>query len=225
MALWALILAVLVALASFAVSFNGLISAAGWAGAPPVLRSAVPLVVGLSILVFTVAAVVTRARGANSRLSWAAVGLFTAVSTVTNATHALSDGASTAMTTASVVAGAGIAGLMPVACFIVTHTAVSVVVAPPHGSVAARRRAERERVRSAVGSPPSPGSNDRLDAPRRQRGRPDSTQVLASAARSMTQRQIAHELGGVEVGSPADIHKSRLRARRVVLVKFPREDT
>ncbi|GAA1938202.1 hypothetical protein GCM10009689_18580 [Brevibacterium antiquum] len=151
MAASALLLAVLVAVASFAVSFTGLIAAAGWAGIPRPLRPAVPIVVDLSILVFTVAAVVARARGEGVRLAWSSVGFFTVVSMITNATHALSDGNSTATTLPALVVGSFIASLMPLACLISTHTAVSVAVAPPQGSNAARRRAERARVdRSAT---------------------------------------------------------------------------
>lgn len=161
MAASALLLAVLVAVASFAVSFTGLIAAAGWAGIPRPLRPAVPIVVDLSILVFTVAAVVARARGEDVRLAWSSVGFFTVVSMVTNATHALSDGNSTATTFPALVVGSFIASLMPLACLISTHTAVSVAVAPPQGSKAARRRAERARVdQSTLLAPePSPASS------------------------------------------------------------------
>lgn len=161
MAASALLLAVLVAVASFAVSFTGLIPAAGWAGIPRPLRPAVPIVVDLSILVFTVAAVVARARGEDVRLAWSSVGFFTVVSMVTNATHALSDGNSTATTFPALVVGSFIASLMPLACLISTHTAVSVAVAPPQGSKAARRRAERARVdQSTLLSPePPPASS------------------------------------------------------------------
>lgn len=199
MALWALILAVLVAVASFAVFFTGLISAAGWAGVPTVLRPAVPLVVDSSILVFTVAAVVARGRGADPRLSWAAVGFSTLVSMVTNATHALSDGTSTATTWPAIVVGAAIAGLMPVACLVSTHTAVSVAVAPPHGSVATRRRAERQRLASVdstgIEAHAQPDRTQRSSRPRSSKVHIDASAVVSLVAEGKTQRQIADELG------------------------------
>lgn len=202
MALCALILAVAVAVASFAVSFTGLISAAGWAGIPPVLRPAVPLVVDLSILVFTVAAVVARARGEDVRLAWSAVAFFTVVSMMTNATHALADDISTAQTLPALIIGAFIAGLMPLACLIATHTAVSVAVAPAQGSKTARQRAERARVEAA--RPPSTVSeyaaltNKQGKKPSRSRAsRPaiDTEQVVEMDAAGRSQREIAEELG------------------------------
>lgn len=204
MALCALILAVAVAVASFAVSFTGLISAAGWAGIPPVLRPAVPLVVDLSILVFTVAAVVARARGEDVRLAWSAVAFFTVVSMMTNATHALADDISTAQTLPALIIGAFIAGLMPLACLIATHTAVSVAVAPAQGSKAARQKAERARVeatsRSTVGEYAALAgkqtSKSKKTAPvRTTRGSVDTARVVEMDAAGRSQREIAEVLG------------------------------
>jgi hypothetical protein len=144
----AVVLTLLVASASVAVSFTGLIAAAGWAGIPPLLRPALPVVVDASILVFTVAAVVARGRGESTRLAWGSVAAFTAVSVVTNAAHALGDGVSTASSITTYLLGAFLAGLMPLACFVATHTVVSLVVAPPEGSVTQRRKAERARNRT-----------------------------------------------------------------------------
>lgn len=80
------------AVASFTLSFQGLIQAADWAGIAPQLRWLVPIVVDSTILVYAVAAFVQGARGGSTLLSWCAVGFFTAVSVAANAAHVLAPG-------------------------------------------------------------------------------------------------------------------------------------
>ncbi|WP_138418702.1 DUF2637 domain-containing protein [Sinomonas gamaensis] len=139
-ALTALGLVGVLAAASFTLSFQGLIQAAGWAGIPPILRWLVPVVVDSTILVYAVAAAVQRARGEDTRLSWVAVAFFTTVSVAANAAHVLAPDGVPAMMTPAVAFGAGIAAIMPLSLFFATETCVALVVAPPVGSVAQRRK-------------------------------------------------------------------------------------
>lgn len=196
----AVALALMVAASSFVVSFTGLIAAAGWAGIPPLLRPALPIVVDSSILVFTVAAVVARGRGESTRLAWGSVGAFTAVSVITNAAHAIGDDISTATSTGTYALGALLAGIMPLACLVATHTVVSLVVAPPEGTTAQRRKAERARNRAPKTQPqeggskqaPTPaGSSRPATAP----SGIDYQRVRALAAEGLSQRAIAEEIG------------------------------
>lgn len=133
-------LVAVLAVASFTLSFLGLIQAAGWAGVPEQLRWLVPIVVDATILVYAVAASVQRARGESTTLSWVAVGFFTVVSVAANAAHVLAPGGVLAPLNGSVIFGAFLASIMPVSLFFATETTVKLAVAPVYGSVAQRRR-------------------------------------------------------------------------------------
>ncbi len=108
-------------LVSFAVSFAGLVSVAAWAQVPHWLRWAVPVFVDGALLAYTLAVLVQRARGESTRFAWSALAAFTAVSVAANAAHVL--GAQTDPDWRS-WAGAGIAGLAPLAVFAATHTVI-----------------------------------------------------------------------------------------------------
>jgi FtsH-binding integral membrane protein len=98
--------------ASFAVSFAGLYAAAEWAVGPnPVLQAAVPLMLDIAIVAFTLALFVERDRGESVRGTWAAIALFAAASSAANVLHTLDVG--TAATPAQAVAGAVISGGAP----------------------------------------------------------------------------------------------------------------
>jgi hypothetical protein len=140
MMLLSLGLVAVLAVASFTLSFLGLIQAAGWAGIPEHLRWLVPIVVDSTILVYAVAASVQRARGESTTLSWVAVGFFTLVSVLANAAHVLAPGGVLAPLDATVIFGAFLAAIMPVSLFFATETTVKLAVAPVYGSVAQRRR-------------------------------------------------------------------------------------
>lgn len=140
MMLLSLGLVAVLAVASFTLSFLGLIQAAAWAGIPEQLRWLVPIVVDATILVYAVAASVQRARGESTTLSWVAVGFFTAVSVAANAIHVLAPGGVFAELNGTVVFGAFLASIMPISLFFATETTVKLAVAPVYGSVAQRRR-------------------------------------------------------------------------------------
>ncbi|HEX9087859.1 MAG TPA: DUF2637 domain-containing protein [Arthrobacter sp.] len=140
MMLLSLGLVAVLAIASFTLSFLGLIQAAVWAGIPVELRWLVPVVVDSTILVYAVAASVQRARGESTTLSWVAVGFFTAVSVSANAAHVLAPGGVMAALDGTVIFGAILAAIMPISLFFATETTVKLAVAPVYGSVAQRRR-------------------------------------------------------------------------------------
>lgn len=139
-------LVAVLAVASFTLSFLGLIQAAAWAGIPEQLRWLVPIVVDATILVYAVAASVQRARGESTTLSWVAVGFFTAVSVAANAAHVLAPGGVFTELNGAVVFGAFLASIMPISLFFATETTVKLAVAPVYGSVAQRRRRAAKRL-------------------------------------------------------------------------------
>lgn len=105
-------LVALIAIASFSVSFSGLYAAASWAvGNNPALQVAVPIMLDVAIIAFTIALFVEREHGESVRGTWVAIGVFAAVSALSNVLHTLS--VSTATTSAQLIVGAIISGGAP----------------------------------------------------------------------------------------------------------------
>ncbi|WP_249336233.1 DUF2637 domain-containing protein [Sinomonas gamaensis] len=213
MALTALGLVAVLGVASFTLSFQGLIQAAAWAGIPPLLRWLVPIVVDSTILVYALAAAVQRARGENTRLSWAAVAFFTTVSVAANAAHVLAPEGVPAQLTLPLAFGAALAAIMPISLFFATESVVQMAVAPPLGTIAQRRKRallklaqERGEDLGALGlsadgsgsrasAGPRPGQRAGTTGPARPRVEADPAKVRELAERGMSHREIASELG------------------------------
>jgi hypothetical protein len=121
-----------VGVTSFMLSYAGLGAAATWGHVPSWLAWAVPVTIDGSILVYTVAALVYRARGESARVAWASLAGFASLSVLANSVHAWDAAPDVVRTTIGVV----IAGLAPVAVLLTTHTLVRLVVAPPAADVA-----------------------------------------------------------------------------------------
>lgn len=112
---------------SFVLSYSGLVAVAAWASVPPYLAWTVPVTIDASILVYTLAVFIFRARGERNARVWTSLVLFTAVSVAANAAHAWDAGAGDWHG----YAGAAIAGLAPVSVLLTTHTLAELVVARP----------------------------------------------------------------------------------------------
>jgi len=110
-----LLLALIAALAaaSFYVSFSGLYAAAAWAvGDNPPLQFAVPIMLDVAIVAFTIALFVERERGEKVAWTWVSIGLFAAVSAYSNVLHTLV--VSTAVNFPQLLVGAIISGGAPI---------------------------------------------------------------------------------------------------------------
>jgi hypothetical protein len=139
---FAVVVTALLAAVSFALSFAGLVAVAEWAGVPPWLRWAVPVVVDGAQLVFTAGMLVHSARGDSTARSWAALGFFAAVSIAANAAHGWDAGADAWRA----YAGAFMAGLAPLAVVLSIHELAALAVARPlPDDVAAGTAADVER--------------------------------------------------------------------------------
>jgi hypothetical protein len=114
------------AAASFYISFSGLYAAAEWAVGPnPPLQFAVPIMLDISIIAFTLALFIERERGEKVAATWVAIGAFTAVSLVANVLHTFV--VSTAEDQYQLIIGAVISGGAPLLlAFAVDKIAVKV---------------------------------------------------------------------------------------------------
>lgn len=99
--------------ASFYVSFSGLFAAAAWAvGDNPPLQFAVPIMLDIAIIAFTLSLFVERERGEKVRWTWVAIASFAAISATANILHTLV--VSTATDNYQLIVGAVISGGAPV---------------------------------------------------------------------------------------------------------------
>lgn len=108
-----LLLILLMAAASFYVSFWGVYEAASWAvGDAPALQFAVPLMLDVAIIAFTLSLFIERERDEKVWGTWLAISAFTLVSAFANVTHAFA--VSTAENETQMLVGSVIAGGAPV---------------------------------------------------------------------------------------------------------------
>lgn len=118
--LWfTVVLITLLGLCSFMVSFNGLHDVASWVGLPDWMRWTVPIFIDIAILAYSMAAVIHKSRGETVITTWVTLGVFTLISVVANAAHALSAGEGE--TAVQRWIGAAIAAAAPVAVFAATE--------------------------------------------------------------------------------------------------------
>ena len=108
-----LFLVAAMAAASFYVSFSGLFAAAAWAvGDNPPLQFAVPIMLDVAIIAFTLSLFVERERGERVWGTWMAISIFAGVSATANIFHTLQ--VSTAVNIQELIIGAVISGGAPI---------------------------------------------------------------------------------------------------------------
>lgn len=117
----------ILAVVSFMVSFAGLSEVARWVGVPEWMAWSVPTFIDLAIVAYTLAVLIHRSRGERTVASWCSLGVFTAVSVVANAAHALSVGHAVEW---QAWIGAGIAAMAPLAVLAATEELGRLAVAP-----------------------------------------------------------------------------------------------
>lgn len=101
------------AAASFYVSFSGLYAAAEWAVGPnPPLQFAVPIMLDVAIVAFTLALFVERERGERVWGTWLAIATFALASATANILHTLD--VTTAVNLGQLIVGAVISGGAPI---------------------------------------------------------------------------------------------------------------
>lgn len=115
---------VTIAAASFVLSFHGLRDVATWGRVPLWLAWLVPVMIDAAVLCYTLAWLVQRARRESTVLSWCALALFTAVSTLGNTLHGWEPSELVQR-----IVGTAVVGLAPIAMLLATHTLAQLLTA------------------------------------------------------------------------------------------------
>lgn len=113
---------------SFMVSFAGLTEVAKWVGVPTWMRWTIPAFIDMAILAYSMAVLIHRSRGGSTWRSWMSLSLFTGVSVVANAAHALSIEHEVIW---QAWIGAGLAALAPIGVFAATEELGRLAVEQP----------------------------------------------------------------------------------------------
>ncbi|MFC8598379.1 DUF2637 domain-containing protein [Isoptericola sp. NPDC057191] len=116
----------LVFLAWFALSSVALFDVGLWGNVPVPLSAAVPVMLDVALVVYSLSALVRRSRGQSARYSWTLLAFFTVVSLVGNATHAL--GIPEAV---QPIVGAVVVALAPLAALASLGNLAGLVIAAP----------------------------------------------------------------------------------------------
>lgn len=112
-----ILLALAIAAASFVLSFHGLRDVATWGRVPLWLAWLVPVMIDAAVLCYTLAWLVQRARRESVALSWSALALFIAVSTLGNTLHGWHPSELVQR-----IVGTAVVGLAPLAMLLAVHT-------------------------------------------------------------------------------------------------------
>ncbi|MEU4386613.1 DUF2637 domain-containing protein [Promicromonospora sp. NPDC023805] len=116
---------ILIAAASFVLSFHGLRDVATWGRVPIQLAWLVPVMIDAAVLCYTLAWLVQRARRESTALSWFALVLMVAVSTLGNTLHGWEPS-----TEIQRIVGTAVVGLAPLAMLLASHTIAQLLTAP-----------------------------------------------------------------------------------------------
>lgn len=139
---------VLIAAASFVLSFHGLRDVATWGRVPLWLAWLVPVMIDAAVLCYTLAWLVQRARRESTALSWFALVLMVAVSTLGNTLHGWEPSEEIQR-----IVGTAVVGLAPLAMLLASHTIAQLLTAPVRRTAAAAAADT-----STATNPPTTGS-------------------------------------------------------------------
>lgn len=139
---------VLIAAASFVLSFHGLRDVATWGRVPLWLAWLVPVMIDAAVLCYTLAWLVQRARRESTALSWFALVLMVAVSTLGNTLHGWEPSEEIQR-----IVGTAVVGLAPLAMLLASHTIAQLLTAPVRRTADAAAAAA-----STATTPPTTGS-------------------------------------------------------------------
>lgn len=186
----------LVFLTSFALSFNALHDVAGWARVPFWLAGAVPVMLDVAMVVYSLSALVRRARGERAWFSWTLLAFFTAISLVGNAAHTVG-----IPEEYRPYVGMVVVALAPVAALAALENLAGLVVASPGARILPAAEGEAEH--SAVVHELRPAEAEELDLlaalasphPQSKRTPENLATILTLSRRNARVRDIADAVG------------------------------
>lgn len=120
-------LVAILGIVSFTAGIPGLMAVGEWALLPGWMSALVPVIVDGGILVFSLVAVVRRARGEGSFFAWSCLAILTLGSVAAQVAHVLLGSGSVV---ATAIAGAVVAGAFPSVVFASTHAILDLAIAP-----------------------------------------------------------------------------------------------
>ncbi|MBS3180027.1 MULTISPECIES: helix-turn-helix domain-containing protein [unclassified Pseudoclavibacter] len=112
---------------SFTAGVPGLMAVGAWALLPGWMSALVPVIVDGGILVFSLVAVVRRARHEGAIFAWSCLAILTLGSVAAQVAHVLLESGAV---TATAIAGAVVAGAFPSVVFASTHAILDLAIAP-----------------------------------------------------------------------------------------------
>lgn len=121
------VLVAVLGIVSFTAGVPGLMAVGAWALLPGWMSALVPVIVDGGILVFSLVAVVRRARGEGAVFAWSCLAILTLGSVAAQVAHVLLGSGSVA---ATAIAGAVVAGAFPSVVFASTHAILDLAIAP-----------------------------------------------------------------------------------------------
>jgi len=197
-ALFVLIGVGVVALCAFALSFNSMAAVALWAMFPQPLNYLVPVVLDLSIVMFTATAWRQEAIGQSTTLAWFFTALFTGLSAAGNFLHVFVE---STLPLPIKICGAALSALMPLVIFAVTHIVGRVFLRRQPGTEEEKQARQEER-RAAVLEADA-AENERIE-----RARHEAQRIAAEELRVERMRQ--RYLDAIESGkasSPGTVER------------------
>jgi len=159
--------------ASFFVSAWAQVWVGGQIGLPGAAALVLPIAIDAPLIAFGMAAIAKRSRGERTWLAWLSLAVFTAASIGGNVWHGLATGDSDSI--AAQIGVCAVAALIPLGVLLTSESALSILVAPPHGSAEQRQALARVADRGLLAAP---------GAAKRSRA---ETEDLAATARSMAE--------------------------------------
>jgi hypothetical protein len=199
-----ILLALAIAAASFVLSFHGLRDVATWGRVPLWLAWLVPVMIDAAVLCYTLAWLVQRARRESVWLSWSALALFIAVSTLGNTLHGWQPSELVQR-----IVGTAVVGLAPLAMLLATHTLAQLLTArvPRDADTVTTSTPTVSRVVDLdVAREKLAGRRHVRSRPRRRRITPDR-QALAAKIRRLRESEPAPSFESI--GAELGISKSR----------------
>lgn len=205
---------------SFTAGVPGLMAVGAWALLPGWMSALVPVIVDGGILVFSLVAVVRRARHEGAVFAWSCLAILTLGSVAAQVAHVLLE--SGAMT-ATAIAGAVVAGAFPSVVFASTHAILDLAIAPAPrrgqagqaaGGDAGETGSEREQVTAEQVVPATLEAVEHVAVRAPTRVEQPMPEVVEQPARPAVEQAVERVPAVTEQPARADVEQAPVRAEQ-----------